>query len=221
MRSTISAGSICMGKGTPKDAVQAARWLRLAANKGQRSAQAMLGSMLFKGEGVARQAAMGLVLADRRQGRRARTRGRRRLDHRDLSRAPSRRRPTTSARWPTAISKSGSSTRQRMSARERAAECCSPLQYDRSSRVDHDRHVVGRLFPGAHVPVDGGARPAGRRPAATAARGRCGCRCSSARRRPDNPRTCRGPGSSLPARTASVRPRLHSARNLSRVCGQE
>jgi TPR repeat protein len=33
----------------------------LAANKGQRSAQAMLGSMLFKGQGVARQPAMGLA----------------------------------------------------------------------------------------------------------------------------------------------------------------
>jgi hypothetical protein len=33
----------------------------LAANKGQRSAQAMLGSMLFKGQGVARQPAAGLA----------------------------------------------------------------------------------------------------------------------------------------------------------------
>lgn len=49
-----------LGKGTAKDSVQAARWLRLAANKGQRSAQALLGSMLFKGQGVSRQAAMGL-----------------------------------------------------------------------------------------------------------------------------------------------------------------
>jgi TPR repeat protein len=48
------------GNGTTKDAVQAARWLRLAANKGQRSAQALLGSMLFKGQGVSRQASMGL-----------------------------------------------------------------------------------------------------------------------------------------------------------------
>jgi uncharacterized protein len=50
-----------LGTGTAKDGVQAARWLRLAANKGQRSAQAMLGSMLFKGQGVARQAAQGLA----------------------------------------------------------------------------------------------------------------------------------------------------------------
>jgi TPR repeat protein len=50
-----------LGTGTAKDSVQAARWLRLAANKGQRSAQAMLGSMLFKGQGVARQPAAGLA----------------------------------------------------------------------------------------------------------------------------------------------------------------
>jgi len=48
------------GTGTAKDGVQAARWLRLAATKGQRNAQALLGSMLFKGQGISRQAAMGL-----------------------------------------------------------------------------------------------------------------------------------------------------------------
>ena len=48
------------GKGTPKDAIQAARWLRLAANKGDHRAQALLGELLFKGEEVSRQAAMGL-----------------------------------------------------------------------------------------------------------------------------------------------------------------
>jgi len=50
-----------LGTGTGKDSVQAARWLRLAATKGQHSAQALLGSMLFKGQGVARQPAMGLA----------------------------------------------------------------------------------------------------------------------------------------------------------------
>src|SRR5262245_40854149 len=49
-----------VGKGTQKDALQAARWLRLAANKNQHSAQALLGTMLFKGEDLSRQAAMGL-----------------------------------------------------------------------------------------------------------------------------------------------------------------
>ncbi len=49
------------GKGAPKDPIQAARWFRLAANKGQRSAQASLGAMLFKGQELARQAALGLA----------------------------------------------------------------------------------------------------------------------------------------------------------------
>jgi uncharacterized protein len=48
------------GAGTPKDAVQASRWLRVGADGGQRNAQALLGAMLFKGTGVSRQAAMGL-----------------------------------------------------------------------------------------------------------------------------------------------------------------
>jgi uncharacterized protein len=49
-----------LGKGAPKDAIQAARWLRLSANKGDHRAQALLGGMLFKGEQVSRQAALGL-----------------------------------------------------------------------------------------------------------------------------------------------------------------
>jgi TPR repeat protein len=49
------------GKGAPRDARQAARWLSLAANKGQHLAQATLGRMLFKGEQVPRQAARGLM----------------------------------------------------------------------------------------------------------------------------------------------------------------
>jgi hypothetical protein len=48
------------GKGTPKDSMQAARWLRLSALKGEYRAQALLGSMLFRGEGVPRQGALGL-----------------------------------------------------------------------------------------------------------------------------------------------------------------
>jgi exopolysaccharide production negative regulator len=49
-----------LGKGASKDAIQAARWLRLSANKGDHRAQALLGGMLFKGEEVSRQAALGL-----------------------------------------------------------------------------------------------------------------------------------------------------------------
>lgn len=49
-----------VGNGAPKDAIQAARWLRLSANKGDHRAQALLGGMLFKGDQVSRQAALGL-----------------------------------------------------------------------------------------------------------------------------------------------------------------
>ena len=49
------------GTGTPRDPRQAVRWLGLAANKGQYRAQALLGSILFKGENVARQGARGLM----------------------------------------------------------------------------------------------------------------------------------------------------------------
>jgi exopolysaccharide production negative regulator len=48
------------GHGAPKDPMQAARWLRLSALKGEYHAQALLGSILFKGDVVPRQAAHGL-----------------------------------------------------------------------------------------------------------------------------------------------------------------
>ncbi len=46
---------------TPSDPRQAARWLQLAASKGQCRAQALLGDLLFQGQGVPRQAARGLM----------------------------------------------------------------------------------------------------------------------------------------------------------------
>lgn len=49
------------GVGTERDARQAARWLSLAAQKGQYRAQALLGGLLFKGDGVPRQPARGLM----------------------------------------------------------------------------------------------------------------------------------------------------------------
>ena len=49
------------GQGVTRDAKLAARWLGLAANKGQVQAQAMLGYMLFKGDAIQRQAARGLM----------------------------------------------------------------------------------------------------------------------------------------------------------------
>jgi TPR repeat protein len=49
------------GRGPKRDTRQAARWLSLAANKGQHQAQALLGRMLFRGEQMPRQAARGLM----------------------------------------------------------------------------------------------------------------------------------------------------------------
>lgn len=49
------------GIGAPHDAKYGARWLGLAAQKGQHQAQAMLGEMLFNGDQLPRQAARGLM----------------------------------------------------------------------------------------------------------------------------------------------------------------
>src|SRR3979409_2510401 len=49
------------GIGTPKDSRYGARWLGLAAQKGQHQAQATLGQMLFNGEQLPRQAARGVM----------------------------------------------------------------------------------------------------------------------------------------------------------------
>jgi TPR repeat protein len=49
------------GHGGLKEPKQAARWLSLAAHKGQYQAQAVLGAMLFKGEYVPRQGPRGLM----------------------------------------------------------------------------------------------------------------------------------------------------------------
>jgi TPR repeat protein len=49
------------GQGGPKDPWQAARWLKLSADKGYYQAQALLGDTLFKGHGIPRQAPRGLM----------------------------------------------------------------------------------------------------------------------------------------------------------------
>ena len=49
------------GVGAPRDPRYGARWLGLAAQKGQHEAQAVLGQMLFNGEQLPRQAARGLM----------------------------------------------------------------------------------------------------------------------------------------------------------------
>jgi hypothetical protein len=47
--------------GLERDKLRAAKWLGLAAEKGHHGAQALLGHMLFRGDGVPRQAARGLM----------------------------------------------------------------------------------------------------------------------------------------------------------------
>jgi TPR repeat protein len=49
------------GQGGQKDPWQAARWLKLAADKGYYQAQALLGVTLFRGDGLPRQAPRGLM----------------------------------------------------------------------------------------------------------------------------------------------------------------
>jgi TPR repeat protein len=49
------------GNGVDKDGRQAARWLNLAADKNHRQSQALLGHLLFTGQGVPRQRAKGLM----------------------------------------------------------------------------------------------------------------------------------------------------------------
>jgi hypothetical protein len=49
------------GTGATRDTRQAVRWLGLSASKGQYQAQALLGSILFKGQLVSRQGARGLM----------------------------------------------------------------------------------------------------------------------------------------------------------------
>ncbi len=48
-------------KGKDRDPRQAARWLKLAAEKGNAPAQALLGDLLVRGDGVPRQTAEGLM----------------------------------------------------------------------------------------------------------------------------------------------------------------
>src|SRR5262249_16705725 len=49
------------GQGGPTAPWQAARWLKLSADKGYYQAQALLGVTLFKGQGIPRQAPRGLM----------------------------------------------------------------------------------------------------------------------------------------------------------------
>ena len=131
--------------------MQAARWLRLAADAGQRNAQALLGSMLFKGTDVSRQAAMGLFWLTVAKDAVAKEGGgsddkwitdtyssRVRAGDRGRARA-----------WRSAISRAGCA---------RAAERCRlerPQLFQLDREIDDHGNVVGRLFPRADMPIDG------------------------------------------------------------------
>jgi TPR repeat protein len=49
------------GAGGDRDTLQAARWAKLAADKGNIGAQALLGHLLFEGDGIKRQPVVGLM----------------------------------------------------------------------------------------------------------------------------------------------------------------
>lgn len=49
------------GEGGDRDPLQAARWAKLAADKGNVGAQALLGHMLFEGDGLKREPVLGLM----------------------------------------------------------------------------------------------------------------------------------------------------------------
>jgi TPR repeat protein len=49
------------GEGGDRDTLQAARWAKLAADKGNVGAQALLGHLLFEGDGIKREPVVGLM----------------------------------------------------------------------------------------------------------------------------------------------------------------
>jgi TPR repeat protein len=136
----------------PKDAKLAARWLGLAANKGQFQAQALLGDMLFKGELVPRQTARGLMwltLASDAAGPQ---------DGwiKDLHAAAFKQASDDDARWRWSISSAGSRAPGIVC---RAMTSPRPISSHRLLTIfelDPHRHVVGWLFPSTHVLVDAG-----------------------------------------------------------------
>ena len=94
MRSTISAGCTCTGRGATKDPKLAARWFGLAANKGHHQAQALLGSHAVQGRSGSAPGRARADVADARERRRGTRRkvdprsARRRVQAGDRRRAP-------------------------------------------------------------------------------------------------------------------------------------
>jgi TPR repeat protein len=57
------------GEGGDRDMLQAARWAKLSADKGNIGAQALLGHLLFEGEGLKREPVVGLMFLSIARGR--------------------------------------------------------------------------------------------------------------------------------------------------------
>ena len=186
--------------------------------QGPAQAQALLGACCSRASTVPRQAAAGLfwlTLARTAPGRRTRQ-----VDHRHLCtarvRAGDRGRARAGAQLSRALDARAAATRSRIG--------CTPVRAAsfrtaRSPDQTTNRHVVGRLFPSAHVLVDAGAdEPVG------------GLRRQQHMVDADAVVLLPGAGLivperveaglSLAARTASVKPRLVSARKRARVCGR-
>ena len=142
------------GTGTPKDAVQAARWLRLAADMGQRNAQALLGAMLFKGTDVSRQAAMGLFWLTVAKDAVAKEGGG--PDDKWIT-------DTYASAFAQATEDERVLAHSYLEGWMRAAAltlACAPLiapLFHLDREIDDHRHVVGRLFPSTDMPIDGRA----------------------------------------------------------------
>ena len=131
---------------SPRDAKRAVPWLVLAANKGHYKSQALLGRILFRASTASRQRASGLMwltvacdgpgakvpwIAELRESAFKQATDDERALALILLRALGRRPARSSRRQPCA---------------------CGSGRLDR--QIDPDRHVVGRLLPGAHVLVD-------------------------------------------------------------------
>ena len=205
------------GHGVETDPRQAARWFNLAAEKGHHPSQALLGHLLMNGAWRSAPERAGADVAD--PGPRGGRSGQGQVDLGPLRgglRVGRRERPPERPRDAGAVHPGATLTKATRRAvilgpfsHRQTERCSSPVILGRAEQdlgigdkgarsadaqasvdiqIDHYGHVVRGLVPGARFladrrrpePVGGLGRAAG---------GRCGCRCSAGRRRPDSPRT--------------------------------
>ena len=124
--------------GTREDFRYGARWLGLAAQKGQHQAQAMLGQMLFNGDQLPRQAARGLMW---------------------LTLARDSAGPDETwikESYNKAITKASDDDRaMALQMLEHWVQGRRDVESRRLKiQIDPDRHMVGRFFPGPHIAID-------------------------------------------------------------------